>query len=218
MVSFHSFMSFLTGFEPSLSVPSIEKYFEFYSAEDRTDLDARDGDWSPYPMQRPEQRALLAKTLSALCALCQIFHQISAWNNTHLEDNPLGSRPDLSFRIQMFQELSSWNAQLHLNLRPGSRTMAHNYYLRSVMTLWLLETNFPSTPASRMLIPHAVVVVSTTLPTLLFSVPCRDSRTFSFQPTSALHEIYASNTPQKAWRRSGCIDEHFHSNTVPVLD
>jgi hypothetical protein len=123
-------MSFLTGFEPSLAAPSIEKYFEFYSSEERTDLDARDGDWSPYPMQRPEQRALLAKTLSALCSLCEIFHRVSMWNNTRPDNVLLGSQQDLAFRLHMFRELESWNAQLHLSLRAGARTMAHTYYLK----------------------------------------------------------------------------------------
>ncbi len=128
--SSHSFMSFLTGFEPSLSAPSIERYFEFYSAEDRTDLDARDGDWTPYPMQRPEQRALLAKTLSALSTLCEIYHEISAWNKNQPDAAPLASQQDLAFRIHMFTQLASWNARLHLGLRPGARSMAHAYYLR----------------------------------------------------------------------------------------
>lgn len=125
-----SFMSFLTGFEPSLPAPSIERYFEFYSAEESTDLDARDGDWSPYPMQRPEQRALLARTLSALCSLCQIYHEISVWNTTRPDTIPLGSQQDLGFRIHMFANLASWNAQLHLSLRPSAHSMAHAYYLK----------------------------------------------------------------------------------------
>lgn len=123
-------MSFLSGFEPSLSAPPIERYFEFYSAEERTDLDARDGDWSPYPMQRPEQPALLAKALSALCSLCVIYHEISAWNNHPPDNAPLGSSQDLAFRIHCFKNLAEWNAKLHLNLRPGARTTAHSYYLK----------------------------------------------------------------------------------------
>jgi hypothetical protein len=123
-------MSFLTGFEPNLPPPSMEKYFEYYSAEERTDLDARDGDWNPYPMQRPEQRSLLAKTLSALCSLCQLYHEISAWNSLPPDNAPLGSPPDLAFRVHMFKELASWNALLHPGLRPGARTMAHTYYLK----------------------------------------------------------------------------------------
>lgn len=124
-----SFMSFLTGFEPSLPPPLIEKYFEFIPTDDRTDLDSRDGDWSPYPMQRPPQRALLAKTLSALCALCQLYHEISVWNNASPDHAPLGSQQDVVFRIHMFKNLASWNAQLHLGLRPGVRSAAHKYYL-----------------------------------------------------------------------------------------
>ncbi|KAF7511200.1 hypothetical protein GJ744_005097 [Endocarpon pusillum] len=127
-----NFMSFLSGFEPNLSAPRMERYFEFYSAEDRTDLDARDGDWSPYPMQRPEQRALLAKTLSAVSSLCQIYHEISAWNNNPPDNVPLGSAQDLAFRCHSFKNLATWNAQLHLSLRPSACTMAHAYYLNNL--------------------------------------------------------------------------------------
>ena len=136
-------MSFLTGFEPSLPPPSIEKYFEFYSAEERTDLDARDGDWSPYPMQRPEQRALLAKALTALCSLCQIHREILAWNQAPPDNAPLASQQDLVFRIHMFTNLASWNAQLHLGLRPGARTMAHTYYLKYVVPLKCRHRSWP---------------------------------------------------------------------------
>lgn len=81
-------------------------------------------------MQRPEQRAMLAKTLSALCSLCQLYHEISAWNNTPPDNAPLASQPDLAFRVHMFKELASWNARLHPGLRPGARTMAHTHYLK----------------------------------------------------------------------------------------
>jgi hypothetical protein len=128
--SSNSVMSFLTGFEPRLAAPSMERYFEFYSAEERTDLDARDGSWTPYPMQRPGQPALLARTLSALCSLCQIYHDISAWNSTLPNGAPLGSQQDLAFRIHMSQNLAAWNTQLPPSLRPGARTMAHTYYLK----------------------------------------------------------------------------------------
>lgn len=123
-------MSFVTGFEPSLPAPSIERYFEFYSAEESTDLDARDGYWSPYPMQRPEQHALLSKTLTALCSLCEVYHEVAVWEKTRPHNAPLGSQGDLAFRVHMFAKLASWNAQLHLNLRTGPRSMAHTYYLK----------------------------------------------------------------------------------------
>jgi hypothetical protein len=125
-----SFMSFLTGFEPSLSAPSMERYFEFHAEDERTDLDARDGHWSPYPMQRPEQPAMLAKILSALCSLCQLYHEISAWNNARPQNAPYGSPQDLAFRVHMSQNLATWDGQLHPNLRPGVRPMAHTYYLK----------------------------------------------------------------------------------------
>lgn len=125
-------MSFLTGFEPSLSAPLMEKYFEFHSADERTDLDSRDGDWSPYPMQRPEQPALLAKTLSAMCSLCQMYQEISKWNRRRPEDHnaSLGSQQDIKFRVEMLQKLTSWKAQLPGGLIPDDRSMAHTYHLR----------------------------------------------------------------------------------------
>ena len=131
----YSFMSFLTGFEPTLPPPSIEKYFDFFAADERTDLDSRDGDWSPYPMQRPEQQALLGQSLSALCSLGQIYHEISAWDNKRPDHAPLGSQPDIAFRMHMFQNLATWDAQLHLGLRASAHSMAHSYYLELVRFL-----------------------------------------------------------------------------------
>lgn len=123
-------MSFLTGFEPTLPAPSIERYFEFYSADERVDLDTRDGEWSPYPMQRPGQPALSGTALSALCSLCQVHHDISIWNNIQPPNAPLGSQQDLTFRIQMLGNLIIWDDKLHDNLRPGPRAAAHTYYLK----------------------------------------------------------------------------------------
>ena len=122
-------MSLITGFDPSLPAPSIEKYFEFYTAEERADFDAGGGDWSPYPMQKPEQPALLAKTLSSLCLLCRLYHEISIWNKTRPEDAALGSQQDVAFRVHMSRELATWNTQLHPNLRPSLHAMAHAYYI-----------------------------------------------------------------------------------------
>jgi hypothetical protein len=125
-------MSSLTGFEPSLPAPLMEKYFEHHSPEERTDLDSRDGHWSPYPMQRPEQRAMLANCLSTLSSLCQIYHEVVLWNRRRVEDDgvPLGSREDVNFRLKMLGRLTDWDAQLPDGLKPGDRNMAHTYYLR----------------------------------------------------------------------------------------
>jgi hypothetical protein len=86
-------------------------------------------------MQRPEQQALLSQTQSALCSLCQIYREASAWNNGQLGRALLGSQEDIAFRIHLFKELASWNAQLHLRLRTGARAMAHTFYLKLVLFL-----------------------------------------------------------------------------------
>jgi hypothetical protein len=193
-------MSFLTGFEPTLAAPSIERYFEFCSADDRTDLDSRDGHWSPYPMQRPEQPALLGKTLSALSSLCQIYHDVSAWNRTEPDFRPLGSQQDIAFRMQMFKSLATWDAQLHLSLRAGAGSMAHTYYLKSVRTLlplfeWLL-LSFESVR----LIHLDFVVVCTTPPTWRCFALYKNSKMSGFPLRLAPRETCASSTLRKAWK------------------
>lgn len=133
-------MSFLTGFEPTLRAPLMERYFEFYSADDRTDLDSRDGDWSPYPMQRPEQRALLGKTLTALSSLCELHHDVSVWNYMPSGHTPLGSQQDIAFRVEIYRKLVKWDARLDPGLRTSTGSMAHTYYIKSVRPFFPLNT------------------------------------------------------------------------------
>ena len=188
-------MSFLIGFEPTLRAPLVERYFEFYSADDRTDLDSRDGGWGPYPMQRPEQRALLGQTLSALSSLCELYHDISAWNYMPSNHAPLGSQHDIAFRVQMFRKLDTWDANLNPSLRTSTGSMAHSYYIKSVRT-------FPSRMACSLLPCENVILtpldsaaVFIMPPTSRYFVLYRSLRTPNFLWTLARQEISASSTP-----------------------
>lgn len=214
----HSFMSFLTGFEPTLPLPSIEKYFEFHGADERTDLDSRDGDWSPYPMQRPEQQDLLSNNLSALCSLGQIHHDISEWNKTRPDHARLGSHQDIAFRMHMFKILAKWNAQLHLGLRASPRSMAHSYYLEFVKVFCC---SFQELTATCTFQDHANesrggVAASTMPPTSPCFARYKNSNMSNSPLILVLHEIYASSTPRKAWKRCGHIGKPSRSGIARV--
>lgn len=113
-----------------------EQYFVYKEDSTRTDLDERDGSWTPYPMARPLRPSLQSPTLGALCVLARIFRDINVLNED--QTGPVASQEDLTARISLFRRLSSWNGDLDPRLRAGSDSMAHIYHLKLVFYIPLM--------------------------------------------------------------------------------
>jgi hypothetical protein len=116
--------SFLYGFELSLKVPLVEQYFLRVHDSAGTDLDARDGHWTPYPMTGPLQPALLTPVLQAQCVLAEIFY------NVILADQaPTVDVHSLAQITDLLQQLVLWKEGLDPRLQMHDDSTAHVYHL-----------------------------------------------------------------------------------------
>ena len=133
----------LYGFSPCIKPPALEKYFLMVPETSRTDLDERDGLWSPWPMVRPLRPSLYHATFSALSSLSEIHHDINVYNEEPLW--PFASREDIGTRARLAHRLETWKRGLDQRLTPGPDCMPHishlEYVVRSLSCIASLRSN-----------------------------------------------------------------------------
>ncbi|KAI1607827.1 hypothetical protein EDD36DRAFT_118270 [Exophiala viscosa] len=115
---------FLYGFELSLKVPLVEQYFLHVPDSAGTELDARDGHWTAYPMARSLQPALLTPVLQAQILLAEIFYKVIL-----VDQAPSVTVHSLAQITDLLQQLVLWREGLDPRLRMNDNSTAQVYHL-----------------------------------------------------------------------------------------